>query len=47
MPEEFENMESKILCNDCLRKTTTKYHFSYHKCSEWAGIQPLSDTYKL
>lgn len=48
MPEEFENMESKILCNDCLRKTTTKYHFSYHKCSECSSWNTtVLDTYKL
>ena len=32
MPEEFNNMYSNILCNDCLEKSVSKFHFMYHKC---------------
>ena len=34
MPEEYANDRSLILCNDCERRTETKYHFYYHKCCE-------------
>ena len=27
MPEEYNNMRSNILCNDCLRKSETNYYF--------------------
>ncbi|KXS21655.1 zf-CHY-domain-containing protein [Gonapodya prolifera JEL478] len=32
MPPEYENWVSWILCNDCEKKSTAKYHFLYHKC---------------
>ena len=33
MPEEFKDKTSNIFCNDCQTKSTTKYHFEYHHCS--------------
>ena len=32
MPPEFERYRSLVFCNDCERKSTTRYHFVYHKC---------------
>jgi hypothetical protein len=32
MPQEFENVTSTILCNDCSAKCTTKYHFLGLRC---------------
>lgn len=32
MPQEYDNVVSSILCNDCEMKSTTKFHFVYHKC---------------
>lgn len=32
MPEEYANHVAEILCNDCLIKSMTKFHFMYHKC---------------
>lgn len=32
MPEEFENVTSIILCNDCSAKCTTQYHFLGLRC---------------
>lgn len=32
MPPEYANLKAEILCNDCERRTVTKYHFLYHKC---------------
>lgn len=37
MPQEYENFVSQILCNDCEKKSTAKYHFLYHKCSHCNG----------
>jgi hypothetical protein len=34
MPEEYANDRSLILCNDCEKRSETKYHFYYHKCNE-------------
>lgn len=34
MPAEYEDYYSYILCNDCEKKSRTKYHFLYHKCQE-------------
>lgn len=31
MPEEYKDSRTEILCNDCERRCTTKYHFLYHK----------------
>jgi len=33
MPEEYRNWKSYILCNDCEKKSYTKFHFIYHKCA--------------
>ena len=33
MPDEYINWTSDIYCNDCLKKSNTRYHFTYHKCS--------------
>lgn len=32
MPDEYAKDRSLILCNDCERRSETKYHFLYHKC---------------
>jgi len=32
MPDEYKFWETNILCNDCNKKSTTKYHFIGHKC---------------
>lgn len=37
MPEEYSNMYSNILCNDCLEKSEVKYHFVYNKCLHCSG----------
>lgn len=37
MPQEYENFVSHILCNDCEKKSTAKYHFLYHKCAHCNG----------
>ncbi|KAG9291566.1 hypothetical protein G9A89_021985 [Geosiphon pyriformis] len=37
MPPEYEHFVSTILCNDCERKSTTKYDFIYHKCQHCDG----------
>src|SRR5438874_1271480 len=37
MPVEYENYVSKILCNDCVKQSTVKYHFLYHKCPYCEG----------
>ncbi|KNC74650.1 hypothetical protein SARC_12810 [Sphaeroforma arctica JP610] len=37
MPVEYQDSKSNILCNDCEMKSTTKYHFMHHKCSECAS----------
>ena len=34
MPPEYEHFWSIVLCNDCEKKSKTKYHFLYHKCQE-------------
>ncbi|KAI9495454.1 zinc-ribbon-domain-containing protein [Zychaea mexicana] len=33
MPPEYEKYVSHIFCNDCEKKSTSKYHFFYHKCT--------------
>lgn len=33
MPEEYSRDKSLILCNDCEKRSQTKYHFLYHKCT--------------
>jgi len=48
MPDEYDNMESSILCNDCLKKSKTKFHFSYHKCIDCNSWNTsVLDTYKI
>ena len=37
MPPEYQNTKSLIYCNDCETKSTTKYHFLYHKCQNCGG----------
>jgi hypothetical protein len=32
MPPEYEKIKSIILCNDCEKKSTSSFHFVYHKC---------------
>ena len=36
MPEEF-NYNVRVFCNDCEKKSITKYHFSYNQCQECKG----------
>lgn len=31
MPEEYKDIKSLIYCSDCEHKSTTKFHFVYHK----------------
>lgn len=33
MPSGYEDLTSNILCNDCETRSTAKFHFIYHKCS--------------
>jgi hypothetical protein len=37
MPPEYQNTTSLIYCNDCEKKSVTKYHFLYHKCQHCQG----------
>ncbi|XP_061989050.1 zinc finger protein BRUTUS [Rosa rugosa] len=32
LPEEYQNRRQDILCNDCDRKGTSRFHWLYHKC---------------
>lgn len=32
LPEEYRNRCQEILCNDCERKGTARFHWLYHKC---------------
>ncbi|KAJ1927645.1 hypothetical protein IWQ60_002748 [Tieghemiomyces parasiticus] len=32
MPPEYRDTLSEIFCNDCEKRSTTSYHFMYHKC---------------
>ena len=32
MPPEYDNFFAHVLCNDCEKRSTVKYHFLYHKC---------------
>ncbi|KAJ2317068.1 hypothetical protein GGI00_006856 [Coemansia sp. RSA 2681] len=34
MPPEYRDKLSLVFCNDCHRRSVTKYHFLYHKCQE-------------
>ncbi|KAJ1658035.1 hypothetical protein IWQ61_002671 [Dispira simplex] len=34
MPSEYQNTRARIFCNDCEKRSVTKYHFLYHKCQE-------------
>ncbi|KAK9039786.1 hypothetical protein V6N11_014975 [Hibiscus sabdariffa] len=36
LPEEFRDRYQDILCNDCDRKGTARFHWLYHKC-EYCG----------
>ena len=33
MPEEYKDKEMVILCNDCLKKSTVKFHLLGGKCA--------------
>jgi Zinc-ribbon/Ring finger domain len=33
MPEEYDNLQSLVFCNDCESRSIAKYHFMYHKCT--------------
>ena len=46
MPEEYQNWESEIYCNDCELKSTTKYHFIYHKCNNCNGFNTILENIK-
>jgi ribosomal protein S27E len=37
MPPEYDNFFAHILCNDCEKRSTVKYHFLYHKCLDCQG----------
>jgi len=37
MPPEYDNFFAHILCNDCEKRSTVKYHFLYHKCPYCQG----------
>lgn len=37
MPPEYDNFFAQILCNDCEKRSTVKYHFLYHKCPYCQG----------
>ncbi|CAI2180513.1 6849_t:CDS:2 [Funneliformis geosporum] len=37
MPPEYEHFVAHILCNDCEKRSTVKYHFLYHKCPHCQG----------
>ena len=43
MPEEYQNWTSDIHCNDCEKKSNTKYHFTYHKCQHCQGYNTVID----
>jgi hypothetical protein len=32
LPDEVQNWKSDIFCNDCEKRSITKFHFMYHKC---------------
>ena len=34
MPKEYEDMVAHILCNDCGKKNTVKFHFIAMKCPD-------------
>lgn len=36
IPEEYSGKTQVILCNDCEKRGTAPFHWSYHKCS-WCG----------
>ena len=37
MPEEYQDYQAEIFCNDCQKRSITKYHFAYHQCQECHG----------
>ena len=43
MPEEFQDWTADVHCNDCEKKSNTKYHFSYHKCQHCEGYNTVID----
>ena len=40
---EYYNWKSKIHCNDCLEKSTIKYHFCYNKCPKCNSYNTVVD----
>ena len=38
MPLEFQNTISYNYCNDCQKKSYSKYHFLYNKCHHCNGF---------
>jgi hypothetical protein len=37
LPSEYARKRSRILCHDCESKTTTTFHFMFHKCQSCGG----------
>ena len=37
MPDEYKNYKVKVFCNDCEKRSLTKYHFTYNQCQECKG----------
>ncbi len=37
MPPEYANTQSYLYCNDCEKKSYSKFHFLYHKCGHCQG----------
>ncbi|KAJ3176920.1 hypothetical protein HK101_010335 [Irineochytrium annulatum] len=37
MPPEYANTQSHVYCNDCEKKSYSKFHFLYHKCGYCKG----------
>ena len=33
MPHEYANWRADVLCNDCVKRSWTRYHFLGHECS--------------
>lgn len=38
IPPEYKGMRAQLLCNDCLARTETDFHFYYHKCSSCSSF---------
>jgi RING finger and CHY zinc finger domain-containing protein 1 len=44
MPLEYQDIRSLIYCSDCERKSTTNYHFVYHKVCRGQVFGPITQT---